>query len=312
VSDQLVVLQTQGNHQRLDKFLVASLPDFSRSQLQNLIREGRVTVNGQPAFKSGQLLDKEAEIQVAIPPPEPSHLAPEPIPLEIVFENPDLMVVNKPAGMVVHPGAGHGSGTLVQAALAHAPDIAGVGGERRPGVVHRIDKDTSGLVLLAKNDRAHRWLQNQFKARQVQKTYLALVDGAPPTPRGRIEAAIGRDPAVRKKMAVVPPDRGRQATTEYFTRQSFPHHAARTVYSLLEVHPITGRTHQIRLHLAFLGCPVVGDTIYGRARSSLPLDRFFLHAACLSICLPGDTERHTFEAPLPQELAAILEMLRNS
>jgi 23S rRNA pseudouridine1911/1915/1917 synthase len=304
VNDRLVALQFfSESPRRLDKFLVDQLPEYSRSRLQALIREGRVIVDGQPAYKAGQVLDGEALIQVQIPAPVPSDLKPEPIPLDIVFENDDLLVVNKPAGMVVHPAGGHRSGTLVHAALAHAPDLAGVGGQQRPGVVHRLDKDTSGLILLAKNDAAHQWLQNQFRTRQAEKVYLALVDGAPPSPRGRVEAAIGRDPAHRKKMAVVPPGKGRQAVTEYQTLKTFPNH------TFLEVHPISGRTHQIRLHLAFLGCPIVGDIIYGRSHPSLPLGRHFLHAARLAIRLPGESEARTFEAPLPPELELPLQNL---
>ncbi len=229
---------------------------------------------------------------------------PEAIPLDVIFENDDLMVVNKPAGMVVHPAAGHSSGTLVHAALAHAPDLAGVGGEKRPGVVHRLDKDTSGLILLAKNDRAHRWLQDQFRLRKAEKAYLALVDGQPPTPTGRIEAPIGRSSTHRQMMSVVAPGKGREAVSEYLTLESFREHA------LLEVHPLTGRTHQIRLHMDFLGCPVAGDQVYGRKRSTIPLKRHFLHAARLTIRLPGDKKAHCFEAPIPVELEQILATLR--
>jgi 23S rRNA pseudouridine1911/1915/1917 synthase len=289
--------------QRLDKFLVERLPEYSRSRLQSFIKDNRVLVNGFLAEKSGQQLEGGAKVLLFIPPRGPSRLIPEKIPLEVVFENEDLLVVNKPAGMVVHPAAGHSSGTLVHAALAHAPEMAGVGGELRPGVVHRLDKDTSGLILLAKNDAAHLWLQNQFRSRHAEKTYLALVDGAPPTPRGRIEAAIGRDLRDRKRMAVVPDDKGRAAVSEYRLLQTFPKH------TLLEVHPITGRTHQIRLHLAFLGCPVVGDRVYGRRYPSLPMKRQFLHAARLKLILPGEGEPRTFEAPLPQELVQILGAL---
>jgi 23S rRNA pseudouridine1911/1915/1917 synthase len=251
------------------------------------------------------MLETRAIIRVDIPDTKPSDLQPEAIPLEIVFENEDLLVVNKPAGMVVHPSAGHSTGTLVHAALAHAPEMEGVGGELRPGVVHRLDKDTSGLILLAKNDRTHRWLQDQFRQHKVQKTYLALVDGRPPTPTGRIEAPIGRDVRERRKMAVVTPRKGRQAISEYTTLEAF------TAHTLLEIHPITGRTHQIRLHLAFLGCPVAGDTVYGKRHSSIPIERHFLHAARLQLRLQGETEPRTFEAPLPDELARVLEMLRN-
>lgn len=291
---------------RLDKFLVACLPDFSRSRLQALIKEGLVTINGKPVAKAGQMLDRSAVVQITIPPPTPTALQPEPIPLAILFENQDLLVVDKPAGMVVHPAAGHSSGTLVHAALSHAPEMEGIGGEGRPGVVHRLDKDTSGLILLAKNDRAHRWLQDQFRLRKVHKVYLALVDGRPPTPTGRIDAPIGRDLRQRKQMAVVPATKGRSATSEYRTQEAFAAH------TLLEVSPVTGRTHQIRLHLAFIGCPVVGDTIYGRRHPSLLLDRHFLHAACLEVCLPGENEPRTFIAPLPPELVNVLEQLRNT
>jgi 23S rRNA pseudouridine1911/1915/1917 synthase len=207
--------------------------------------------------------------------------------------------------MVVHPSAGHPCGTLVHAVLAHSPDIQGVGGELRPGIVHRLDKDTSGLILIAKNDQAHHWLQNQFRNRQVDKTYLALVDGAPPTRQGRIEAAIGRDPAHRKKMAVVPPGKGRPAASEYRTLEAFHNH------TFLEVHPITGRTHQIRLHLAYLNCPIVGDTVYGRKKPTLPLMRHFLHAARLSIQLQGEKAPREFEAPLPPDLQDVLDRLRS-
>lgn len=307
MSDRLINLIYQEKEaQRLDKFLVSRLPDLSRARIQGLIKDGFVYVDGLEAHKSGQIVDRGSVVRVSIPPPEPTTLEPEAIPLAIVFENQDLIVVDKPAGMVVHPGAGHTRGTLVHAALAHAPDMAGIGGEGRPGVVHRLDKDTSGLILLAKNDAAHRWLQEQFRQRQVVKGYMALVDGHPPTPSGRIEAPIGRDPAQRRQMAVVAAHKGRAAVSEYHTLESFPKHA------LLEVHPITGRTHQIRLHLSFLGCPVVGDSIYGRRKPSLPISRHFLHAARLTIRLPKENAPRTFEAQLPTELVQILDDLRSS
>jgi 23S rRNA pseudouridine1911/1915/1917 synthase len=229
----------------------------------------------------------------------------EDIPLDIVFENDDLLVVNKPAGMVVHPSAGHDTGTLVHAVLGYEPDIEGIGGEERPGVVHRLDKETSGLILLAKNDRAHRWLQDQFRTRTVEKTYLALVDGAPPTPSGRVEAPVGRDPSHRKKMAIMPPGKGREAVSEYMTLESFKEH------TLLEFHPHTGRTHQIRLHCMFLGCPIVGDKVYGHRKQSIEIDRHFLHAAKLKIILPGEKVAKMFESPLPGELVILLGELRS-
>lgn len=290
--------------ERLDKFLVACLPEFSRARLQGLIADGFVLVDGAPAKKAGQMLDPQAAVEVRIPPPVPSSLVGEDIPLDIIFENDDLLVINKPAGMVVHPAAGHESGTLVHAVLGYDPGIGGIGGEERPGVVHRLDKDTSGLILLAKNDRAHHWLQDQFRQRKVEKTYLALVDGAPPTPAGRVEAAIGRDPSHRKQMSILPAGKGRESISEYRTLETFTHH------SLLEFHPRTGRTHQIRLHCAFLGCPIVGDMVYGRRKPTLEIHRHFLHAAKLKILLPGEARPRTFDAPLPEELEGVLRGVR--
>lgn len=290
--------------ERLDHFLVERLPEYSRSRLQGLVKEGCVSINGVPAKKAGQKLETGALVEIRIPPPVPSELVGEDIPLDIVFENDDLLVVNKPAGMVVHPAAGHSTGTLVHAVLGYDPCIEGIGGEERPGVVHRLDKETSGLILLAKNDRAHHWLQNQFRLRKVEKTYLALVDGAPPTPSGRVEAPIGRDLSHRKKMAIMPPGKGREAISEYVTLEAFEKQ------TLLEFHPHTGRTHQIRLHCLFLECPIVGDKVYGHRKQSVELDRHFLHAARLKILLPGEKDARTFEAPLPEELVAVLDSLR--
>ena len=290
--------------ERLDKFLVRQLPEFSRSRIQGLIADGFVDVNEHTAKKAGQTLESESMVTVRIPLPVPTDLVAENIPLDILFENDDMLVVNKDAGMVVHPAVGHADGTLVNAVLGHDPEIEGIGGEERPGVVHRLDKETSGLILLAKNERAHRWLQDQFRLRRVDKTYLALVDGRPPTPSGRVEAHIGRDPSHRKRMAIVSESRGREAISEYKTLESFKSH------TLLEFHPLTGRTHQIRLHCEFLGCPIVGDKVYGRKKTSVDIDRHFLHAARLKIILPAETEPRTFEAPLPDELENVLAALR--
>lgn len=305
MSDRREVFEFQKEQQeRLDHYLVECLPEFSRSRLQGLIKDGFVLVDGAPAKKAGQKLESGSLVEVRIPPAAPSGLVGENIPLDIIFENDDLLVVDKPAGMVVHPSAGHETGTLVHAVLGYDPDIEGIGGEERPGVVHRLDKETSGLILLAKNDRAHRWLQDQFRLRKVEKTYLALVDGAPPTPSGRVEAPVGRDPSHRKKMAVMPPGKGREAVSEYVTVEPFEEH------TLLEFHPLTGRTHQIRLHCMFLGCPIVGDKIYGHRKQSIEIERHFLHASKLRIILPGETAAKTFEASLPGELQEILESLR--
>ena len=319
VVERLEVFHYTGDVERLDKYLVTCLPEFSRSRIAGLIEDGLVSVNGKAAGKAGLKIEAGDEIEVRIPPARPSSLVAEDIALDIIFENDELIVVNKPAGMVVHPAAGHAGGTLVNAVLGHEPEMEGIGGEERPGLVHRLDKDTSGLIVLAKNERAHRWLQDQFRERKVEKTYLALVDGHPPTPSGRVEASIGRDPSHRKKMAIMPaanpnPEnagagktgaRGREAVSEYRTLETFAKH------TLLEFHPLTGRTHQIRLHCAFLKCPIVADPIYGHRHSTIPtLKRHFLHAARLKIILPGQKLAQLFEAPLPGDLQKVLEGLR--
>jgi len=300
----LVFLYDQVESQRLDHFLVEKMPEYSRSFLQNLIREGAVIVDGIAAGKTGLKLEGQNTVEVRVPPIADTELVPEAIPLDIVYEDHDVIIINKPAGMVVHPSAGHERSTLVHAVLAHAPDITGIGGERRPGVVHRLDKNTSGLIILAKNDQAHRFLQQQFKDRTVEKYYLALVDGFPPTPKGRVEAPLGRDPRNRQRYAVISSSRGRMAVTEYKTLEFFPEHA------LLEVRIFTGRTHQIRVHMAFIKCPVAGDTVYGHRHVSIPINRQFLHAARLNIVLPSDQQVHHFEAPLPIELNEVLSQLR--
>jgi 23S rRNA pseudouridine1911/1915/1917 synthase len=294
---------SEDNSVRLDLFLTEKMPHLSRSRIQNLIRDRFITVNGQVPAKTGIMLEGGEQITVTEPEIESGSLQAEDIPLDIVFENKDLLIINKPAGMVVHPALGHFTGTLANAALWHDPDLEGVGGEKRPGIVHRLDKDTSGLIVVAKNDASHQWLTDQFKDRTVSKLYMALVDGRPPTPNGRIDAPIGRDPAHRQKMAVTPESRGRPSVTEYYTKETF------SGFTLLEAHPLTGRTHQIRVHLAFVGCPVAGDTVYGHKKISLGLTRQFLHAFRLTICLPGEKEPRTFEAPLPAELLACLDAL---
>ena len=302
--ERIATFDTAGQGERLDRAIADGLPELSRTQAQRLIEDGSVSVGGEVIRKPAHKLERPAEVTVRLPPPVPSSAVPENIPLQIVFENEDLLVINKPAGMVVHPAVGHTSGTLVNAVLGHAPDLKGVGDETRPGIVHRLDKETSGLIVVAKNDAAHRHLQKQFASRTVEKIYLALVDGAPPTDTGRVEAAIGRDPNERKRMAIVPEAKGREAITEYSVRERFDAH------TLLECRLLTGRTHQIRLHLAYLKCPIVGDTVYGRRKPSLPLGRHFLHAWRLSLTLPGTEARQTFEAPLPPALERMLQTLR--
>ncbi|HSR20503.1 MAG TPA: RluA family pseudouridine synthase [Anaerolineales bacterium] len=290
--------------QRLDHCLARLLPQFSRSRLQSIIKMGGVRIAGERASKAGQLVPPGVLLSVEIPAAQSSGLQPENTPLDVLFEDHDVIVVNKPAGMVVHPGAGHSAGTLANAALGHDPNMLGVGGEHRPGIVHRLDKQTSGLIILAKNDAALDWLQGQFQERNVRKTYLALVDGCPASPRGRVEAPIGRDPSHRKRMSVLPEGKGRAAVSDYYTREVFSSH------TLLEVHPVTGRTHQVRLHCALLGCPVAGDTIYGRKKPTIKIDRHFLHAWKLDLLLPSEPGRRIFEAPLPAELEETLDELR--
>jgi 23S rRNA pseudouridine1911/1915/1917 synthase len=305
VPDRVETFQyVKQDRERLDVFLTSCLPEFSRSRIQGLIRDGLVIIGGEMVTKTGRDLESGEQIQIRIPPVVPSGLIAEDIPLDIIFENGDLVVVNKPAGMVVHPSPGHSNGTLVHAALGHIPELEGIGGEERPGIVHRLDKDTSGLIVIAKNERAHRWLQEQFKSRAVEKFYLALVDGKPPTPTGRVEAPIGRNSTHRKLMAVVPADKGREAVSEYRTLENFPNH------TLLEIHPLTGRTHQIRVHLAFLGCPVTADMVYGKHKPTVDLGRHYLHAQKLKIILPGETQPRVFVASLPQDLQSVLEALR--
>lgn len=302
--EPIVILNRSENELRLDKLLAQELADFSRSYIQKIIAAGGVSVDGYPLYKKAELIPPGVEVEIIIPPVEDSDLQPEDIPLEILFENDDCLVIDKPAGMVVHPSLGHPTGTLVQAVLAYAPDIEGVGGVKRPGLVHRLDQDTSGVILLAKNDRAHQQFQDQFKQRCVGKTYLTLVDGRPPSVKGRIEVAIGRDPKYRQRMAAVQERDGKEAISEFFVLEEYSKH------TFLKVSILTGRTHQIRVHLAFLGCPVVGDTIYGRKTPSLPLTRQFLHAHQLTISLPGEADQRTFESVLPQELQGVLTGLK--
>jgi len=288
--------------ERLDVFVARRLPELSRSRAQRLIEEGLVTVNGRQ-LRPAERVAAGATVQVSIPPPEPAgQLVAEEIPVMVIYQDRDLMVVDKPAGLTVHPAPGHPRGTLVNALLAMAPDLKGIAGTLRPGIVHRLDKDTSGLMVVAKNDRAMRALQRQMKERTVRKTYLALVQGVPKPPQGVIEAPIGRHPKNRKKMAVVPG--GREAVTRYRVREEI----AGGKYALLEVEPVTGRTHQIRVHMAAIGHPIAGDAVYGK-RSDV-LGRQFLHAWKLAFCMPLGGREIEFESPLPADLRQALERLR--
>ena len=300
-AERLIRLEVDESGQRVDKYLAERIPELSRSQAQRLIREGLVTVNGQSTLPAYRVKEGEC-LTVRIPPKEKLALAAEELPLKVVYEDEDIVVVDKPAGMVVHPSAGHPRGTLMNALLAHIPSLANLGEDSRPGIVHRLDKETSGLMVVAKNDSAQRFLKDEFKGREVEKTYLALVEGRPSVEHAVVEAPIGRDPKNRKRMAVV--RGGREARTEYRVLESYPRH------SLLKVRPETGRTHQVRVHLAFIGHPVVGDRVYGRKRLTLPMTRYFLHAQKLMFRHPKDGQYVEFETALPDELQEALKRLR--
>jgi 23S rRNA pseudouridine1911/1915/1917 synthase len=308
MSERRLELLAGEGKERLDRLLAQQVPELSRSAARRLIDDGQVTVNGEPAKASYRV--RPGDLVVALlPAKEATELVAEAIPLNIVYEDKNLLVVDKPAGMVVHPAPGHPAGTLVNALLAHCPELA-TSGDGRPGIVHRLDRDTSGLILVAKNEKTRRALQRQFKDRQVLKAYLALLDGHLQPAWGRIEAPVGRDPHHRQRMAVLAG--GREAVTEYhvleqFSRQSGP---AAGDYTLAEAEPKTGRTHQIRVHFSSIGHPVVGDTVYGRRRSHLPVARQFLHARRLAFKHPATGQRTEFEAPLPDDLAEVLALLR--
>jgi 23S rRNA pseudouridine1911/1915/1917 synthase len=306
---------TIGQHQngvRLDRALAELLPDLSRSTLARLIDEGHVAVDGRPVNKVSFRVTEGQEVTVDVPPPTPATAHSQEMPLSILFEDDDLVVVDKPAGLVVHPAAGHADGTLVNALLFHVRDLSGVGGELRPGIVHRLDKDTSGVMVIAKNDKAHRALTAVWNSERVVKEYLALVYGTPSPARGRVDAPIGRDPRERKRMAVVRD--GRRAVTEYEVVQALRY------VSLIHCRLLTGRTHQIRVHMKHLGHPIVGDPVYsGPQWRGIPdkkvqkalasLGRQALHAARLTIAHPRTGEVMTFDAAMPGDLGALLSTL---
>ncbi len=302
-----VTVEPEQDGERLDSFLTAVLPDLSRSHIQRLIKDGRVRGPSQKAsgtVHTGQLYE------IDIPPPVAAAPEPEALPLRIIFQDADLVVLDKPAGMVVHPAAGHSGGTLVNALLHHVKDLSGVGGELRPGIVHRLDRGTSGVMVVAKHDRAHQELSRQFADREVEKEYVALVWGLVQAGR-RIDSPIGRDPNNRQKMST----RARRARTAV-TRVTFAHHFAGV--SLLKVAIATGRTHQIRVHLHAIGHPIVGDATYGgvhrrvakHLRPVMRLERPFLHAVRLAFTHPGDGRRVEFESPLPLDLQSVLDEIR--
>ena len=311
---------------RLDKHLLTLYPDFSRSRIEGLIKGGYVTVNGAAASKAGMKIAEDDEIEVEIPPPVPAIPEPEDIPLDIVFEDDDMLVINKAPGMVVHPAPGHFTGTLVNALLAHCPNLSGIGGVARPGIVHRLDQYTSGLIVVAKSQAAMDGLVKAFSShKNIEKTYLAVCHGSPRLNAGRIENLIGRHPVDRKRMAIVEKN-GKVAITNWekvdklkceveveernlnstvplplSTTTSSP-----TATSLIKCRIETGRTHQIRVHMASLGCPVIGDSVYGKPALDKKLDpvpqRQMLHAWRLKLWHPVKSVQMSFEAPIPADM----------
>ncbi len=302
---------------RFDAYLARHLEGQSRSHAAMLIRDGAVRI-ADAVRKPGYKVKPGEHIVGRLPEPTPVDLAPQALPLDILFEDSDLIVINKPAGMVVHPAAGHATGTLVNALLYHCPDLGGIGGELRPGIVHRLDKDTTGVLVAAKNAQAHWALSHQFKERQIQKRYLALVVGSPSASSGRIDLPVGRHAVERKKMAVV--NSGREALTLWQVQEQF------TDMALLSLELKTGRTHQIRVHCQAIGHPLVGDPLYGRPKamtrwaadhpSLAPVlklvRRQMLHAAFIAFSHPASGKQLAFTAPLPEDMSSLIDHLRRN
>jgi 23S rRNA pseudouridine1911/1915/1917 synthase len=283
-------------------FLAARLPAWSRARLRALIDTGRVAVAGRAGCKAASRVREGDRVVVEVPPTEPITIRPELIPLAIVHEDIDVLVIDKPSGLTVHPGAGRRTGTLAHAVLAHAPELTGIGGELRPGIVHRLDKDTSGLIVVAKNERALRRLQDAIRERRVRREYLAIVHGRVRRTEGTIDAPVGRDPRRRTRMAVVVT--GRRAVTHFRVAEIFAD------ASLLALRLETGRTHQIRVHCVSIGHPVIGDPVYARGVPSRGLARQALHAHRLAFTHPSTGVAMAFESPLPEDLSAVIHRLR--
>lgn len=298
----------QGNScDRLDRWLADHLPTLSRSRIQSLIETGQVALNGQLCTRKKQVVQAGDRLCLTLPDqPQLPDLKPEAIPLDILYEDEQILIVNKPAGMVVHPAPGHESGTLVNAVLAHCPTLAGIGGIQRPGIVHRIDKDTTGAIAVAKTDVAMLHVQAQLKSKTAQRDYLAVVYGAPSTAAGTVDAAIGRHPVERKKMAIIPEEKwGRRAVTHWRIEERLGN------YTLMSFRLETGRTHQIRVHCAHMGHPIVGDPIYSSGRSvGVNLRGQALHAWRLRLLHPLTNEWIEAIAPLPQSFARLVRVLR--
>lgn len=290
---------------RIDKYLAEQLPDITRSYLQKLLKDGSVQMNGKPV-KASTKTAAGAVIALTIPEPEEPEILPENIPLDILYEDSDVILINKPKDMVVHPAAGHYTGTLVNALMYHCKgDLSGINGVLRPGIVHRIDKDTTGVLIVCKNDRAHNALAEQLKEHSITRKYRAIVCGNLKEDEGTVDAPLGRHPQDRKKMAIVRSG-GKRAVTHYRVLERFGN------YTYIECRLETGRTHQIRVHMASLGHPLLGDEIYGRAKSPFKLEGQTLHAMVLGFIHPTTGEYMEFEAPLPEYFEKLLEKLRKS
>ncbi|MEG6507412.1 RluA family pseudouridine synthase [Methyloligella sp. 2.7D] len=334
IPETIATAEAEASHAgiRLDRFLAERLPELSRTRVQNLIRQGHATKDGETIRDPEFRVKPGDRFQLRLPPPEPAGLAPEPMALNIVYEDDALLVIDKPAGLVVHPGAGNRDGTLVNALLAHCGDsLSGIGGVARPGIVHRLDKDTTGLLVVAKTDTAHRGLAAQFadhgRTGDLERRYLAIVWGVPPRPTGTVEAAIGRHPGNRTKMAVVKPENSsaREAVTHYRVLETYRPKRdpkAAPVASLVECRLETGRTHQVRLHMAHLGTPLLGDPLYGQgfksklrslpepaAKALQALDRQALHAAALVFRHPATDALMEFESPPPPDMRKLIAAL---
>ncbi|WP_027414518.1 RluA family pseudouridine synthase [Aneurinibacillus terranovensis] len=295
------VVESQDAGERVDKFLAAVQEDYSRSQLQGWLKENLVSVNGKPA-KGNYRLQEDDEIVLTVPPPKDLNIAAEPMNLDVVYEDSDVIVVNKPRGLVVHPAPGHYSGTLVNGLLYHCKDLSGINGVLRPGIVHRIDKDTSGLIMAAKNDKAHESLAAQLKDHTVTRRYVALVHGVIAHEKGTIDAPIGRDPKNRQQMAVVF-ENSKPAVSHFAVLERFRD------YTLVELKLETGRTHQIRVHMKYINHPLVGDPKYG-PKSDFSIEGQALHARDLGFIHPGTGEYMEFTAPLPNDMTTIIKHLR--
>ena len=298
--EEIITLTVPTDAERIDKYLVDKLENMSRSKIQLLIDEYHILVNNEPT-KANYKVQSQDQIQISIPEPEPIDVIPEDIPLEIIYEDEDIVVINKPQGMVVHPAAGHTHGTLVNALLYHIKDLSGINGKIRPGIVHRLDKDTSGILVVAKNDEAHVKLSEQLQDRSMQRKYWAIVHGVLPHNHGTIDAPIGRDPKNRQQFTVI--TGGKESISHFRVLKRFKD------YSLLEVSLETGRTHQVRVHLKYINFPIAGDEVYG-PKKTLKGNGQFLHAHTVEFLHPRTNERMHFEAEVPPTFEEALEQLQ--